>query len=609
MAVTQYIGSRYVPIFADPAEWSSAKEYEPLTIVMHEGNSFTSKQFVPVGIGIDNTDFWAETGNYNAQVEAYRNDVQRYHNEFGDFREEIEGDIEDINQDIEDFETETTNTVNQFMEDVNVDYFYDEIEIVETGRMDETDYYIVHVPLTDSEGNVIQPTMVHHPTENPLENAVATGTTLSINGSATIEMTNSDFVQGTVIGNGVVLNEHSYENDPVVSTLIYPLYLCFDEERNLFELPVNTNPSAASLISAGYKNVFQCYAKLISNNVIRPLSDWNPALEINGSVVTDASHNPMMLMGITVGKDLYFLACDGRTQLNRGLHYQIAATRLNELGCKNVYMMDGGGSTCMVYRGSKINRNIDNNGTKVRNIRYSLTFNKNTPNETEKKSFGNTGLVRQLTTEQIIKYINENAFAARGMHDIEANTDLNDIYTVGKYQCTKPAVASTVANNPFGTSFDLYVCHYGYHDHTVMQIAVSTHYDAGAYFDAVAVRFVNIFGETSQNPYASDWTYLTGNYPQKITIAPAPDTNGKDVYTIHYKYSRPVLTLIYRYGNGPATGIVLFEYNTYYVIATSGSAIENWLDIAFDTTNRTITLTNTSGGRLYGVLTNGYWYE
>lgn len=78
MAVTQYIGARYVPIFADPAEWTSTKQYEPLTIVLHEGNSYTSRQFVPVGVNIDNTDFWAETGNYNAQVEAYRRAVQDY---------------------------------------------------------------------------------------------------------------------------------------------------------------------------------------------------------------------------------------------------------------------------------------------------------------------------------------------------------------------------------------------------------------------------------------------------------------------------------------------------------------------------------------------------
>lgn len=78
MGVTQYIGARYVPIFADPAEWNKTRTYEPLTIVLHEGNSYTSKQFVPKGIDINNEEFWAETGNYNAQVEAYRQEVLRF---------------------------------------------------------------------------------------------------------------------------------------------------------------------------------------------------------------------------------------------------------------------------------------------------------------------------------------------------------------------------------------------------------------------------------------------------------------------------------------------------------------------------------------------------
>lgn len=78
MPVTQYIGARYMPIFADPPEHSSAKTYEPLTIVLHEGNSYTSKQFVPKGIQITNEAYWAETGNYNAQVEQYRIEVERY---------------------------------------------------------------------------------------------------------------------------------------------------------------------------------------------------------------------------------------------------------------------------------------------------------------------------------------------------------------------------------------------------------------------------------------------------------------------------------------------------------------------------------------------------
>nr|DAL88108.1 MAG TPA: hypothetical protein [Bacteriophage sp.] len=78
MAVTQYIGARYVPLFADPIQWDSAKTYEPLTIVYNEGNSYTSRQYVPSGIQIDNDAYWALTGNYNAQIEQYRAEVAAY---------------------------------------------------------------------------------------------------------------------------------------------------------------------------------------------------------------------------------------------------------------------------------------------------------------------------------------------------------------------------------------------------------------------------------------------------------------------------------------------------------------------------------------------------
>lgn len=71
----EYTGMRYVPVFADPPEWSSANSYEPLEIVIHEGNSYTSKTFVPVGIDISDPRYWALTGNYNAQVEQYRQEV------------------------------------------------------------------------------------------------------------------------------------------------------------------------------------------------------------------------------------------------------------------------------------------------------------------------------------------------------------------------------------------------------------------------------------------------------------------------------------------------------------------------------------------------------
>lgn len=74
MAVLQYIGARYVPMVYKNSdgspEWRSGVEYEALTIVTYNSNSYTSRKPVPSTIGnpSDNPSYWAETGNYNAQL-------------------------------------------------------------------------------------------------------------------------------------------------------------------------------------------------------------------------------------------------------------------------------------------------------------------------------------------------------------------------------------------------------------------------------------------------------------------------------------------------------------------------------------------------------------
>ena len=79
MGVRQYVGARYVPIFGRKGEnsilWDNTKPYEPLTVVLYQGASYTSRQYVPIGIDIRNEEYWALTGNYNAQVEQYRQEV------------------------------------------------------------------------------------------------------------------------------------------------------------------------------------------------------------------------------------------------------------------------------------------------------------------------------------------------------------------------------------------------------------------------------------------------------------------------------------------------------------------------------------------------------
>lgn len=94
---SQYIGSRYVPIFADPIEWNIHRSYESLTIVTHDGESYTSKCNVGPGIDITNSRYWAKTGAYNAQVEQYKAEVKDlssqvsgFASDNADFREKID---------------------------------------------------------------------------------------------------------------------------------------------------------------------------------------------------------------------------------------------------------------------------------------------------------------------------------------------------------------------------------------------------------------------------------------------------------------------------------------------------------------------------------------
>lgn len=91
----RYVGARYVPINA--GAWDNTREYEPLTMVQYEGDTYTSKIYVPVGIAITNTNYWVKTGNFNQQVANLAQSLQQTDNRVQD----VEGDIEDINRDLE----------------------------------------------------------------------------------------------------------------------------------------------------------------------------------------------------------------------------------------------------------------------------------------------------------------------------------------------------------------------------------------------------------------------------------------------------------------------------------------------------------------------------
>lgn len=126
---SQYIGSRYVPIFADPIEWDIHRSYESLTIVTHDGESYTSKCNVGPGIDITNERYWAKTGAYNAQVEQYKNEVKDLSSQVSGFA----SDNVEFREKIDQYDKDNAAMKNQVAEDkARVDALAERVATAET---------------------------------------------------------------------------------------------------------------------------------------------------------------------------------------------------------------------------------------------------------------------------------------------------------------------------------------------------------------------------------------------------------------------------------------------------------------------------------------------
>ena len=97
LSYQQYKGARYVPLIGrlgeESAQWDNTAPYEPLTIVLHEGNSYMSRISVPAGVEIDDETYWAMTGEFNGQIAQLRALVKRYQAQIDGNTGGLEGEI------------------------------------------------------------------------------------------------------------------------------------------------------------------------------------------------------------------------------------------------------------------------------------------------------------------------------------------------------------------------------------------------------------------------------------------------------------------------------------------------------------------------------------
>lgn len=346
--------------------------------------------------------------------------------------------------------------------------YYDEV-IVETGRTSNTDYYLATVPKFDSDDNLIPLSLSYSSTLNPLEQAWKKSSTITINGYGSLQA-NGASRNGIGICDGVVTTNFSFEG-------IAPdncLYIGVKADRTIIEYKMNSAVTPQVMLNDGCLNVFNAYFKLVENGqVVSELSDGT--ITINSTTITETMRNPLMLMGIKSNGDIVFMACDGRTIINDGLTYREAGEILISQGCETVYDLDGGGSTCLVVKGSKLNRNIDGNGTVVRNVHYALNIIKPSSNTPTKSAYAKIGAEKQNLIEQIVPYVNGvyDALPSKIGTNIVAGTDLNDVVVDGKYFCTASSIAQQLLNCPVNVGFSMYVMKQGGTGRAYTQIIIT----------------------------------------------------------------------------------------------------------------------------------------
>ena len=73
----RYIGNRCIPM--PMGNWDKNKEYENLSVVLaSNGDSYTSKKNVPKGIELSNTEYWAISSRFNAQLETQKQRIDNF---------------------------------------------------------------------------------------------------------------------------------------------------------------------------------------------------------------------------------------------------------------------------------------------------------------------------------------------------------------------------------------------------------------------------------------------------------------------------------------------------------------------------------------------------
>lgn len=288
--------------------------------------------------------------------------------------------------------------------------YYDEVTVRQE-RINHTDVYIATIPQYDNHGNLIMPYMAKNGTDvsydeqgkvihvpapdgrdlTPTEYARAENTTLTLNGDASV-LVNGQYPNTNIIGNGKVINKRAYKQAMPDNYK----YVAIMADRSVREYPGELT-TAQQMIDDGVQQAWLVYWPLLKDREIVDFTGFTS----NEGPEKVTNENVRLGIGVKADKTLTIVATDGRSLQNRGLTSAQLAQVLKDEGCINAWHMDGGGSTSMTYKGTKVNRNIDNGGTTDRHIPYTLNVKRPDAGGAIANAYSQIGAATQAVTRKI----------------------------------------------------------------------------------------------------------------------------------------------------------------------------------------------------------------
>ncbi|MBS6931426.1 MAG: phosphodiester glycosidase family protein [Lachnospiraceae bacterium oral taxon 082] len=141
---------------------------------------------------------------------------------------------------------------------------------------------------------------------------------------------------GYVIRNGKLYRDTSGNRDALVI-----------QKNGEFKFVLESETSASELLQDGALQAFSFGPVLLNNGEI--------SVGENDEVGMAMASNPRTAIGYLGNNHYVFVVSDGRTSESAGLSLYELASFMKDLGVKDAYNLDGGGSSTMVFKGEIIN--------------------------------------------------------------------------------------------------------------------------------------------------------------------------------------------------------------------------------------------------------------